>query len=320
MRKGQLILTATLLVVASAGAGMTVSDDFNGGFDQSWVWVANGDAQAAVYADGLRLYSPAAYGATSIGGYVAATYGQNSFVSALVNANGAATGNDQGVLSRLQDGNRFYGLNYDPFFNKIQLIYNEGSSFVNLAGQSLGGANGVSGQAVELRLQVMKFGQIARLIGQAWSADGSTLLGQVQEVITGQTAFEGVVVPVLGAGVSGVYAALNMNEYIETGGLSPLDVRMDNFLVRTDTLYGDANLDGVVNEADYGVLVANWGTGNTWSQGDFNFDSAVDTADFEILREYWGGAGPAPTTIPEPTTLGLLALGAPLALRYGRRK
>ncbi|MBN1942922.1 MAG: PEP-CTERM sorting domain-containing protein [Phycisphaerae bacterium] len=322
MTKAKFVLTAALLVsTAPTMASMTLTDDFNGGFDQSWGWVnGGGDGQAAIYADGLRLYSPGGYNDSCVGGYVAATYGLESFVSATVNANGAPTGNDQGVLARLQGANQFYGLNYDPFLNKIELIYNHGDSFTNLSGLELGGGSGMSGQAVELRLQVMKQANLAVLIGQAWDPTGTILLGQVQQIVDGVTEFNGTVVPVLGAGVSGVYAALNLNEYMETGGLSPLDARMDDFLVRTDTLQGDANLDGIVNELDYDILAANWGVGDIWSEGDFTFDGTVDEADLAVIQENWGGSGSAPTGVPEPATLALLAMGAPMALRYSRRK
>ncbi|MBN1555422.1 MAG: PEP-CTERM sorting domain-containing protein [Phycisphaerae bacterium] len=322
MKRGTCIVTAVLFAITAPGmADMTISDDFNGSFDQTWNWInGGGDAQAVIDADGLRLYSPGGYYDSSIGGYVAATYGRNSLVSALVNTEGNATGNDQGVLARLQGANEFYGLNYDPFFNKIELVYNHGDSFTNLEGLALGGgAHGTQGQTVDLRLQVMKMGQDAVLIGQAWDAAGTTLLGHVQQIIDGQTMFEGVLVPVLGNGVNGVYAALNMNEYVETGGLSPLNTKMDDFQVITGDHKGDANLDGVVDQVDYDVLVANYGIGTNWSQADFNFDGIVDEDDFEILQENWSGGGEVPSNVPEPATLSLLGVGA-LAIGSRRRR
>ena len=314
-----LVAVALMLVSTPTMAAMVFTDDFNGGFDQSWNWVTDGDAQAVISGDGLRLYSPGGYYANSIGGYVATTYGVDSYVSALVNAAGAATGNDQGVLARLQGANQFYGLNYDPFLNKLQLVYSQGANFTNMAGVTLAdGQHGAIGEAVQLRLQVVNFGQMVRLVGQAWDPTGTVLLGHVQELIDGVASHEGVVVPVLGAGVSGVYAALNVNEYMETGGLSPLDARMDDFAATGDCSEGDANLDGVVNEADYGILVANWGAGDNWSEGDFNFDGTVDAADLAAITENWGGSGAAPTGVPEPATLTLLGMGA-VAI-YSRRR
>ncbi|MGD0770711.1 MAG: dockerin type I domain-containing protein [Tepidisphaeraceae bacterium] len=50
------------------------------------------------------------------------------------------------------------------------------------------------------------------------------------------------------------------------------------------TLLGDANLDGVVNAADFTILAANFNQPVTsWDQGDFNYDGLVNAADFTDL-------------------------------------
>ena len=50
------------------------------------------------------------------------------------------------------------------------------------------------------------------------------------------------------------------------------------------TLYGDANLDGVVNGDDFTILVGNLGKAVTrWDQGDFNYDGVVNGEDFTLL-------------------------------------
>ena len=109
------------------------------------------------------------------------------------------------------------------------------------------------------------------------------------------------------------------------------------------TLLGDANLDGVVNGADFAILAANFNQHVTgWDQGDFNYDGVVNGADFEelaanfspgpnlaateadiaALDDFAEANGlPMPTliNIPEPTTLGLLALGSVSALLQRRR-
>jgi hypothetical protein len=57
---------------------------------------------------------------------------------------------------------------------------------------------------------------------------------------------------------------------------------------------GDANLDGLVNVGDLGILGANYGTGDgkTWSQADFNGDRIVNVADLGILGANYGkGSG-----------------------------
>ncbi len=110
------------------------------------------------------------------------------------------------------------------------------------------------------------------------------------------------------------------------------------------TLVGDANLDGTVNGSDFSILAANFGLGVTnWDQGNFLYTSSVNGSDFSALAANFGqgdsGAAvtpadiaaldsfaaanglPAPTiaAVPEPATLGLLAIGS-LGLMSRRRK
>ncbi len=114
------------------------------------------------------------------------------------------------------------------------------------------------------------------------------------------------------------------------------------------TLVGDANLDGTVNGSDFSILAANFGLGVTnWDQGNFLYGSSVNGSDFSALAANFGqgdsGAAvtvtpadvaaldafaaanglPAPTiaAVPEPASIGLLALGTVTALsRRQRRK
>ncbi len=55
------------------------------------------------------------------------------------------------------------------------------------------------------------------------------------------------------------------------------------------TLLGDANLDGIVNGIDFGILSANYGQPVTsWDQGDFNYDGIVNGIDFGDLSANYG--------------------------------
>jgi len=107
-----------------------------------------------------------------------------------------------------------------------------------------------------------------------------------------------------------------------------------------DAQAGDANLDGFINSADFGVVNHNFGltaTGDAgWTNGDVNTDGFVNSADFGVVNHNFGvtygpsdGFGPSgifgsPTaqigssSVPEPASLGLLSIGA-LALLRRRR-
>lgn len=55
------------------------------------------------------------------------------------------------------------------------------------------------------------------------------------------------------------------------------------------TLYGDANLNGIVNGSDFAIVAANFGQGVTsWDQGDFNYDGVVNGSDFSLLAANFG--------------------------------
>ncbi len=97
------------------------------------------------------------------------------------------------------------------------------------------------------------------------------------------------------------------------------------------TRYGDANLDGLVNLADFNRLASNFGSTTAfWDDGDFNYDGNVNLADFNRLASNFGlsAAGPEVTpedwsalasAVPEPTGAALLGLAALGATRRGRR-
>lgn len=123
-----------------------------------------------------------------------------------------------------------------------------------------------------------------------------------------------------------------------------------SFMTFEDTLAGDANGDGSVTIADFNALSTNFGHAGNWSQGDFNGDGNVTIADFNILSGGFGktlttitptitqsqydaelaplalfaaahddtAAFDAVTGVPEPTSLGLLALGGVSLLRRRR--
>ena len=103
-----------------------------------------------------------------------------------------------------------------------------------------------------------------------------------------------------------------------------MDGHFDNVKVELnpvdDVLVGDANLDGVVDDADLSLLLAHWGqdvTGDPdggWGKGEFDGTAPVQDADLSLLLANWTAAG----AVPEPASALVLLLGA-CALNRRRR-
>src|SRR5688500_7568800 len=124
--------------------------------------------------------------------------------------------------------------------------------------------------------------------------------------------------------------------YAEASALSPVPAGFGSGDARAVLLrltrYGDANLDGLVNLADFNRLASNFGsTSAVWSQGDFNYDGNVNLADFNRLASNFGqsAAGPGVTpddwaalasAIPEPTSALSLRGIATIALKRRDRR
>ncbi|WP_442484151.1 LamG-like jellyroll fold domain-containing protein [Aeoliella sp. SH292] len=104
----------------------------------------------------------------------------------------------------------------------------------------------------------------------------------------------------------------------------------------TQIIPGDLNSDGLVNVADlagvfasrYNLSTAGFSPAEQYEAGDFNKDGVTNRFDFLIWNQYYRAANPgaaalplsAMTQVPEPGTLGLLALVAlAAACRLPRR-
>jgi autotransporter-associated beta strand protein len=102
------------------------------------------------------------------------------------------------------------------------------------------------------------------------------------------------------------------------------------------TYYGDANLTGAVDSADY-ALIDNGFLGylTGWYNGDFNYDGAVNGSDYTLIDNAFNQQGAslaaqiasptaqiagASTAVPEPASLSLLGLGAASLLGRRRRR
>jgi autotransporter-associated beta strand protein len=108
------------------------------------------------------------------------------------------------------------------------------------------------------------------------------------------------------------------------------------------TLLGDTNLDGKVNGTDFTVLATNFNqSGKAWDQGDFNYDGKVNGSDFLLLAANFNQSagqsavagddlaavdtfaaenGLSLTSVPEPTSMGLLTVGLVGVLARRRRR
>jgi hypothetical protein len=125
--------------------------------------------------------------------------------------------------------------------------------------------------------------------------------------LSGGQAQEAAMSPALTAGTRKRLTTLDLAGLVDVGWQMPTK--------------GDANLDGVVNGADYMILKRNIGglATATWTDGDFDFDGAVTGRDLGTLGANFGAVFPTgPAQLPEPLTAALLAAGGLAVLRRNR--
>ncbi len=102
------------------------------------------------------------------------------------------------------------------------------------------------------------------------------------------------------------------------GGVLTTDYALAWWTDPTPLVPGDYNLDGAVDQLDYDVWRANFGTSTATSpliSGDGNGDGVVDAADFVLWRDHvgqiWaGGSSANVASVPEPTSAALVGLFA----------
>jgi hypothetical protein len=95
------------------------------------------------------------------------------------------------------------------------------------------------------------------------------------------------------------------------------------------TLIGDVNLDGTINDTDISLVTNHIGQSNTgWLNGDvFGYDNIVNDNDISLTTNNIGqsvgqltGGISELSAVPEPATLGLVALGAAAMIARRRRR
>ena len=85
----------------------------------------------------------------------------------------------------------------------------------------------------------------------------------------------------------------------------------------TGTFLGDFNADGIVDGTDLSILSGGFGGSGGFAGGDSNGDGTINGTDLSILSSTFGNVATA--AVPEPVTLGLLAIGGMAMLRRRRR-
>lgn len=112
---------------------------------------------------------------------------------------------------------------------------------------------------------------------------------------------------------------LNLDGVVDHGHES-LDTDT-KFLIESLMLskFGDANLDGTVDQFDLNIVQGNWGqTGLGWAGGDMNGNGVVEMADQGYVLRNWGWSRNSTnplTSLPEPAVAALVGLGAVTMLR-----
>ena len=94
-----------------------------------------------------------------------------------------------------------------------------------------------------------------------------------------------------------------MAEVRTAGNRGPFDLTLDGAVSQSDmdnlihvvlgTEYGDMDLNGLVDQADYTLWYNNYGVGGGWARGDVNGDGLVDQLDYTIWYNNYGFAGGA---------------------------
>jgi hypothetical protein len=82
----------------------------------------------------------------------------------------------------------------------------------------------------------------------------------------------------------------------------------------------DINSDGIVDGLDLGILLGSWGGTTNSAGGELNEDGNVDGLDLGILLGAWGAAPLSAASVPEPSSIFLLAAGAVGLGSWRRRK
>ena len=142
----------------------------------------------------------------------------------------------------------------------------------------------------------------------------------INDVATG-TVTAGAVTEILSGTISNVANALIINQISIVQYQAGFD--LDNMLLIgvAGDLVGDLDGNGYVSDEDLDLLRTWWGqsVGPAPASADPSGDSFVGGADFDIVMNNWHLGTPVASTVPEPGSLVMLALGSFVLLVLRRR-
>ena len=190
---------------------------------------------------------------------------------------------------------------------------------------------------------------VARTRSLAVASDGMMDIGEGAVVVdyTGASPLQSIRALILsghndgswnGNGIRSAFAnssthGVGYAEAAELGAVPAVFGTIDNTAVLLRlTRYGDADLSGSVNLADFNRLAGSFGAADTtWSRGDFNYDGTTNLADFNLLAANFGlsasgtrGVSPddwaaLARAVPEPIAAPSCLVAATLCARRHRR-
>ena len=85
-------------------------------------------------------------------------------------------------------------------------------------------------------------------------------------------------------------SSANNSDAFDLTGDTVVDQRDLDVLVHSilGTEYGDTDLDGDVDFADFNTLANHFGQAGAWPEGDFDADNKIDFGDFNLLANRFG--------------------------------
>ena len=87
-----------------------------------------------------------------------------------------------------------------------------------------------------------------------------------------------------------------------------------------ETSFGDSNLDGTVDFADFLKLSQGFNADGGWANGDFDGSGRVEFPDFLLLSENFGQSNVAAASVPEPASAQLLVIGLAMGITNVRHR